>query len=65
MTAGKTSTTSADKVVSYVKDNNLSVEWILETHAHADHLTASHYLREKLGGKIGIGEHINSKNFYS
>lgn len=58
MNAGKTSTVSADKVITYVKENKLDVEWILETHAHADHLTASHYLREKLGGKIGIGEHI-------
>ncbi len=58
MNAGKTSTVSADKVIAYVKENKLNVEWILETHAHADHLTASHYLREKLGGKIGIGEHI-------
>lgn len=58
MNAGKTTTVSADKVIAYVKEQGLSVEWILETHAHADHLTASHYLREKLGGKIGIGEHI-------
>lgn len=58
MNAGKASTVSADKVIAYVKENNLTVEWILETHAHADHLTASHYLKEKLGGKIGIGEHI-------
>ncbi len=58
MNAGKTTTVSADKVIAYVLEENLSVEWILETHAHADHLTASHYLREKLGGKIAIGEHI-------
>lgn len=58
MHAGKTSTVSADKVIAYVKEQELSVEWILETHAHADHLTASHYLKEKLGGKIAIGEHI-------
>lgn len=58
MHAGKTSTVSSDKVIAYVKEQGLSVEWILETHAHADHLTGSHYLREKLGGKIGIGEHI-------
>lgn len=58
MNAGKTTTVSADKVIAHVRENNLTVEWILETHAHADHLTASHYLREKLGGKIGIGEHI-------
>lgn len=58
MSAGKTTTLSADKVIAYVKEHGLSVEWILETHAHADHLTASYYLKEKLGGKIGIGEHI-------
>lgn len=58
MNAGRTSTASAEKVIEYVKKNKLDVEWILETHAHADHLTASHYLKEKLGGKIGIGEHI-------
>jgi glyoxylase-like metal-dependent hydrolase (beta-lactamase superfamily II) len=58
MNAGKTTTISADKVIAYVTEQGLSVEWILETHAHADHLTASHYLKEKLGGKIGIGEHI-------
>lgn len=58
MNAGKTTTVSADKVIAYVKEQGFSVEWILETHAHADHLTASHYLREKLGGKIAIGEHI-------
>lgn len=58
MNAGKTSTVSADQVITYIQEHNLTVEWILETHAHADHLTASHYLKEKLGGKIGIGEHI-------
>lgn len=58
MHSGKTSTTSADQVISYIKENNLELIWILETHAHADHLTGSHYLQEKLGGKIAIGEHI-------
>ena len=58
MFSGKTSTISADKVIDYVKSNNLTVKWILETHAHADHLTGANYLKEKLGGKIGIGEHI-------
>lgn len=56
--SGKTSTIPADKIINYVKENNLSVEWILETHAHADHLTASSFLKEKLGGKIAIGENI-------
>lgn len=58
MNAGKTSTVSADKIITYVKENNLTVEWILETHVHADHLTGSHYIREKLGGKIAIGDGI-------
>lgn len=58
MSAGRTSAASADLVISYVKENNLAVEWILETHIHADHLTASSYLKEKLGGKIAVGEKI-------
>ncbi len=58
MFAGKTDTISSDKIISYVQENNLKLEWILETHAHADHLSGAHYLKEKLGGKIGIGEHI-------
>lgn len=56
--SGRTSNTSADKLIEYVKANNLNVEWILETHAHADHITASNYLKSKLGGKIAIGENI-------
>lgn len=56
--SGRTTTTSADKVIDYVKANDLKVEWILETHAHADHLTAAPYLKEKLGGKTAIGDHI-------
>jgi glyoxylase-like metal-dependent hydrolase (beta-lactamase superfamily II) len=56
--SGRTSHASADKVVHYVHEHNLRVKWILETHAHADHLTAAPYLKEKLGGQIGIGAHI-------
>jgi glyoxylase-like metal-dependent hydrolase (beta-lactamase superfamily II) len=56
--SGQTSNAPADLVIDYVEAQNLSVEWILETHAHADHLTASDYLKEKLGGKIAIGENI-------
>jgi glyoxylase-like metal-dependent hydrolase (beta-lactamase superfamily II) len=56
--SGRTRTASADKVVAYVQANRLRVEWILETHAHADHLTAAPYLKAKLGGRTGIGEHI-------
>lgn len=58
LNAGHLSTHSADKVIRYIEQNKLQVEWILETHIHADHLTAASYLQEKLGGKIGIGENI-------
>ena len=56
--SGRTTTASADQVVAYVRQNQLRVQWILETHAHADHLTAAPYLRKLLGGKIGIGRPI-------
>ncbi len=56
--SGRTSTRSADDVIAYIKDENLTVDWILETHVHADHLTAAPYLQETLGGKIGIGSQI-------
>lgn len=56
--AGRTSHASADKVIDYVRDEGLEVEWLLETHAHADHLSAAPYLQEKLGGTLAIGRHI-------
>jgi len=56
--SGRTRTTSADRVVEYVKAHGLKVEWILETHAHADHLSAAPYLKRQLGGRIGIGGRI-------
>lgn len=56
--SGRTSHHSADQVVEYVQTHQLKVEWILETHAHADHLTAAPYLKAKLGGKTAIGDHI-------
>lgn len=56
--AGRTDVRSADEIIRYVEDNNLNVEWILETHVHADHLSAAPYLQEKLGGKTGIGANI-------
>lgn len=56
--AGRTSTTSADAVIDYIRENGLCCEWILETHAHADHFSAAPYLRDEVGGKIAIGEHI-------
>jgi glyoxylase-like metal-dependent hydrolase (beta-lactamase superfamily II) len=58
--SGRTSTGSADAVIDFVKSQGLTVEWILETHVHADHLTAAPYLKEKLGGKIAIGARINT-----
>ena len=56
--SGRTTTTSAEKVVDYVKGNQLQVEWILETHAHADHVSAAPFLKKQLGGKMAIGDHI-------
>lgn len=56
--SGRTSTASADHLISRVNALGASVQWILETHAHADHLSAAPYLKEKLGGRIAIGEHI-------
>ncbi len=56
--SGQTTTESADEVVAKVEAENLTVEWILETHVHADHLSAAPYLQKRLGGKIGIGAHI-------
>ena len=58
--SGRTSTKSADEVIHFIKAQQLTVQWILETHAHADHLTAAPYLKEKLGGIIGIGENIKT-----
>jgi glyoxylase-like metal-dependent hydrolase (beta-lactamase superfamily II) len=56
--SGRTSTTNADHLIERVKHLGAQVVWILETHAHADHLSAAPYLKQKLGGKIAIGEHI-------
>lgn len=58
--AGRTSYGSADKIVAYVENNGLKVSWMIETHAHADHLSAAPYLVEKLGGKLAIGSNITA-----
>ncbi|QHC96425.1 MBL fold metallo-hydrolase [Pseudomonas sp. M20] len=57
--AGRTCTAQADKIIAFVRAHNLQVQWLLETHAHADHLSAAPYLRRELGGKIAIGESIS------
>lgn len=56
--AGRISYESADKIIAFVEDRGLKVEWLIETHAHADHLSAAPYIQGKLGGKLGIGENI-------
>jgi glyoxylase-like metal-dependent hydrolase (beta-lactamase superfamily II) len=56
--SGRTSTASADAVAAFVGDNGLTVDWVLETHVHADHLSAAPYLKEKLGGQVAIGRNV-------
>lgn len=56
--SGHTGTKSADSLTAYVRERGLHVQWILETHAHADHFSAARYLQESVGGRIAIGEHI-------
>lgn len=58
--AGRTDTSSADEIARFITDNGLHTQWILESHVHADHLSAAPYLQERLGGKIGIGSHITT-----
>lgn len=58
--SGRTSHVSADKVIAYVREKDLQVQWILETHAHADHLSAAAYLKRRLGGKTAVGERITT-----
>ena len=58
--AGRISYDHADQIIKYIEDNGLKLEWLIETHVHADHLSAAPYIQEKLGGKIGIGEHITT-----
>lgn len=56
--SGRTSARSVDKVIDYIESNGLTLEWILESHIHADHLTSAPYLKERLGGRIAIGSHV-------
>ena len=56
--SARTTTESADAIIRFVAQHKLTVDWILETHAHADHVSAAHYLQTQLGGKIAIGDHI-------
>ncbi len=56
--SGRTDTRSADAVIAFIRDNGLKLEWVLETHVHADHLSAAPYIQQRLGGKIGIGDRI-------
>ena len=56
--SGRTSHASADRVIAHVEENGLTVDWLLETHAHADHLSAAPYLKKHLGGKTAIGQKI-------
>lgn len=58
--SGRTSTQSADEIISFVRAQQLTVEWLLETHVHADHLSAAPYLKQQLGGQLAIGAHITT-----
>ena len=58
--SGRTRTTSADRLIAFVRAHELQVQWILETHAHADHLSAAPHLRQQLGGQVAIGAGITS-----
>ena len=58
--SGRTNTASADKIIAFVREQQLQVEWILETHVHADHVSAAPYLKQELGGQLAIGSHITT-----
>lgn len=58
--SGRTRTASADAMIAFVEANALEVEWIIDTHVHADHLSAAAYLKSRLGGRVGIGEHVRA-----
>jgi glyoxylase-like metal-dependent hydrolase (beta-lactamase superfamily II) len=56
--SGQTSTASADQIVSYIRKHDYTLEWVLETHVHADHISAAQHIREQLGGKLAIGNQV-------
>lgn len=56
--AGRLTYDSADQMIGFIREHGLSLEWIIETHVHADHLSGAPYIQDQLGGKIGIGEHV-------
>jgi glyoxylase-like metal-dependent hydrolase (beta-lactamase superfamily II) len=58
--SGRTRTAAADEVIAFVRDRELTVEWLLETHVHADHLTAAPYLKKTLGGRLAVGEQVTA-----
>ena len=58
--SGRTSYRGADEIIDFIKRNHLQLQWIIETHVHADHLSAAPYLKQKLGGQLGIGAHITT-----
>ncbi|QDC11371.1 MBL fold metallo-hydrolase [Oceanicola sp. D3] len=58
--AGRITYDNADEIIAYVREHGLTVDWLIETHVHADHLSAAPYIQQQLGGKIGIGVHIKT-----
>ena len=56
--SGRTAMESADELIALIRKQGLEVDWILETHVHADHLSGAPYIKERLGGLLGIGEHV-------
>jgi glyoxylase-like metal-dependent hydrolase (beta-lactamase superfamily II) len=58
--SGRTATRNADKVIAFVRERGLTVDWLLETHVHADHITAAPYLKAQLGGRMGIGQGVRA-----
>lgn len=58
--SGKLTTIQADEIISFITNKHLTLEWIIETHVHADHLSAAPYIQQQLGGRIAIGEHIKT-----